>query len=112
MSRSTAFQSTTPIPPPSTSKVEQLFAHLQANMSKLASRLDQIHELVSGHSKEHLTVAEVAEMTGRSAYTIRRWISDGRLKASRVIDTGERGRLLIHRDELQRLIGAGRGENL
>ena len=91
---------------------EQLLAQIQANISKLFSRLDEIHGLVTGRTKEHHTVAEAAEMFGRSAYTIRRWITEGRLKASRVIDTGQRGRLVIHRDELQRLIGAGRGENL
>jgi hypothetical protein len=87
--------------------VEQLFVHLQAKIDKLASRLDEIHDLVTGHTKEHLTVAEFAGSAGRSAYTVRRWISEGRLKASRISDTGERGRLLIHRSELQRLIGAG-----
>ena len=51
-------------------------------------------------------------MTGRSAYTVRRWISDGRPKASRVSNTGERGRLLIHRDELRRLVNGGRGQDL
>jgi excisionase family DNA binding protein len=91
---------------------EQLLAQIQAHMRKLCSRLDEIHGLVTGHTKEHLTVAEVAEMSGRSAYTIRRWITEGRLKASRVIDTGQRGRLLIHRAELRRLIEGGRGENL
>jgi excisionase family DNA binding protein len=112
MSRSSPFRSPATTAAPSNLTIEQLFAHFQTNMTKLATRLDEIHELVTGHSKEHLTVAEVAEMTGRSAYTVRRWISDGRLKASRIIDTGERGRLLIHREELHRLIGAGRGANL
>lgn len=79
-------------------------------MTKLASRLDEIRELITGHTKENHTVAEAAEMTGRSAYTVRRWITEGKLKASRVIDTGERGRLLIHRDELRRVIGAKCGE--
>ena len=54
---------------------EQLLAQIQANMSKLFSRLDEIHGLVTGRTKEHHTVAEAAEMFGRSAYTIRRWIA-------------------------------------
>lgn len=100
------------VPPPSISTFEQLIAYFQANLNKLDSRLDELHDLVAGRTKAHLTVAEVAEMTGRSAYTVRRWISDGRLAASRVTNTGERGRLLIHRDELQRRISGGRGQNL
>ena len=101
------------LPAPSSSlTIDQLFTHLQANINRLASRLDEIHELVAGRTKENYTVAESAHMFGRSAYTVRRWITEGKLKASRVIGTGERGRLLINREELQRLIGAGRGENL
>lgn len=98
--------------PPSNATIEQLIAYFQANLTKLDSRLDEVRDLVAGRSKEHLTVSEVAEMTGRSAYTVRRWISDGRLNASRVSNTGERGRLLIHRDELRRLISGGLGQNL
>lgn len=98
--------------PPSNATTEQLIAYLQANVDKLGSRLEEIYDLVAGRSKEHLTVAEVAEMTGRSAYTVRRWISDGRLTASRVSNTGKRGRLLIHRDELRRLISGGPGQNV
>ena len=92
--------------------MEQLIAYFQANVNKLGSRLDEIYDRVIGRSKEHLTVAEVAEMTGRTAYTVRRWISVGWLKASRVSNTGERGRLLIHRDDLQKLISGGHGQNL
>jgi hypothetical protein len=98
--------------PPSNATIEQLIAYFQANVNKLDSRLDEIRELVVGRSKEHLTVAEVAEMTGRSAYSGRRWISDGRLNASRVSNTGERGRLLVQRDDLKRIISGGLGQDL
>ncbi|MEI7687898.1 MAG: helix-turn-helix domain-containing protein, partial [Planctomycetota bacterium] len=58
---------------------------------------------------EHFVVEEVAELTGRSAYTIRRWISEKKLQAIRLRDGGPRGKLLIARAELERLIGDGKG---
>ena len=62
--------------------------------------------------KEMYTTEEAARMTGRAQYTVRTWIRDGRLIATRVSGSGPRGRLLIPRDELRKLIATGRGEGL
>jgi excisionase family DNA binding protein len=65
--------------------------------------------MLTGARKDYYTVDEVAELTGRTPYTIRRWIAAKRIDATRVEGTGPRGRLLIARDQLDRLIGAGAG---
>jgi excisionase family DNA binding protein len=54
-------------------------------------------------------VEEVARLVGRSAYTVRRWIAEHRINASRIADTGPRGRLLIPREEVGKLISEGKG---
>ena len=64
---------------------------------------------LSRRTKDHLTVDEFADDVGRSAYTVRRWVAEGRVRAIRVRDGGPRGRLLIPRGELDRVIDAGRG---
>ncbi len=75
----------------------------------LEFKVEQLQETLSRRKKDHFLVAEVAELTGALCYTVRRWISEGRLKAIRLHDGGPRGILLIPRAELERLIGAGKG---
>jgi excisionase family DNA binding protein len=68
--------------------------------------------LLAGTRKEYYTVEEVAELTGRTPYTVRRWINEKRIAATRVDGTGPRGRLLIARGQLDCLIGTGAGGNI
>jgi excisionase family DNA binding protein len=78
-------------------------------LPELESKLTGLRELLSRRRKDHLVVEEVAELTGRSCYTVRRWITEGKLCAIRIRDGGPRGKLLIPRTELDRLIGGGKG---
>lgn len=82
------------------------------DLPSLAEKLDTLRELLAGHRKDNFLVEEVAKLTGRAPYTVRRWIAEGKLRAIRLQDGGPRGRLLISRDELDRLIAAGKGGNV
>lgn len=78
-----------------------------ANMSlleRIAGRLDSLElkveglrELLIARRKDFYTVDEVADIVGRSAFTVRRWITEGRLHATRIEGTGPRGKLLVPR---------------
>jgi excisionase family DNA binding protein len=78
-------------------------------LSRMCATLDDIRAHLAGGKKGFHTVGEIAQLTGRSAYTVRRWIAEGRLTATRVRGTGPRGRLLIAHDQLERLIDPGVG---
>jgi excisionase family DNA binding protein len=78
-------------------------------LQQIRDELREIREMLAGARKEFYTIDEVAEMTGRTPYTVRRWVSAGRISATRVQGSGPHGRLLIARDQLQQLIGSGRG---
>ena len=90
------------------SRIDDLCGHLPAVLQKL----DALRDLLAGRRKDNFVVEEVAELTGRSEYTIRRWIAEGKLKAVRIAEGGPRGRLLIPRAELDRLVAAGRGSEI
>ena len=78
----------------------------------LAQILDALHEIrerLAGAHKPLLTIEEVAQLVGRAPFTVRRWVKEGRLKATRVSGTGPRGRLLVGHDEVRKLITAGVG---
>ncbi len=96
-----------------TLKVESLLISLDelatCQFPTLERKLDGLHELLSGRRKEHYVVEEVAAMTGRSEYTVRRWVSQGQLRAIRISEGGPRGRLLIPRAEIERLVAAAKG---
>jgi excisionase family DNA binding protein len=86
-----------------------LLADLTGRLPSLDQKLDLIRELLSARRKDTFTVGELAGLTGRSSYTVRRWIAEGRLSAIRIAEGGPRGRLLIPRAELERLISTGQG---
>ena len=87
-------------------------AHVVSILHELQYAVDEIRERLAGTSKSHFTVEEVAQMTGRSPYTIRSWIKAKRIDAERVLGTGPRGRLLIPREQLKKLITSGKAERL
>jgi excisionase family DNA binding protein len=78
-------------------------------LTEILSSIRELREILAGAHKPLYTIEEVAELTGRSAYTVRRWVNEGRIHATRVQGTGPRGRLLIAHDQLQQLISSGRG---
>jgi|GEM_PF-3815782 len=82
------------------------------HFDSVEGRIVGLESCFSRRSKSHLTVEEIAAITGRTAYTIRRWIKEGRLKAQRLTEGGPKGRLLIPREELDRLVAGGLGENV
>ncbi len=81
-------------------------------MKNIERGQQEIREILAGRTKPFHTVEEVAELTGRSDYTVRRWISENRISATRIEGTGPRGRLLVPRGELDKLIATGLGENI
>lgn len=87
----------------------ELLTLLLTVLSRLCDGIDSLQQQLAGVRKEWMTVEEVAQATCRSAFTVRRWISEGRLKATRVAGTGPKGRLLIPREQLASLIADGLG---
>ena len=83
-----------------------LTGSLQARLDVLERKLDVVLELLGGRRKDFYTVEEVAEALGRSAYTVRRWILEKKLSATRV-QGGPRGRLLVRREDFDRLVANG-----
>jgi excisionase family DNA binding protein len=69
--------------------------------------VDDVRAKLSARYKPVYTVEEIADLCGRSAYTVRRWIGEGRIKAIRVAGTGPKGRLLVARDQLDMLVAGG-----
>ena len=105
-------------PIPLDTEIEDLRRQLSAlpaivtGIVELRTAVDEVRKILTGRRKDHYTVEEVAELTGRTPYTVRRWHSEGRVEAIRVSGTGPKGRLLISREEVQKLIGAGLGGNV
>jgi excisionase family DNA binding protein len=71
-------------------------------LTLILSSIQELGRRMDGRVKSHYTVDEVAELTGRSTYTVRGWVKLGRLNAIRVPGSGPKGRLLVPHDELHR----------
>jgi excisionase family DNA binding protein len=81
-------------------------------LTRIFEALDAIRASVTGSFKPFYTVEEVGQLTGRTPYTIRRWVKAGKIEATRVNGTGPHGRLLIARAQLSRLIALGLGNGM
>ena len=75
----------------------------------LQAAVVDVRNIVLGRQKPYVSVREAAEQAGRSEYTIRRWISEQKLRATKVNGTGPNGRLLVFREDLDRLLQGGLG---
>lgn len=96
--RSTSVADPSPAQPPAW--VRDVLSQLGLLHQALTDLRDEMHD----RRKPYITVREAAEQCGRSEYTIRRWITQGRVQASKVDGTGPHGRLLVARDDLERLL--------
>lgn len=94
--------------PPGAAFVDRLAAVLEG----LWADIDEIRSLLTDRCKDYYTVQEIARLTGRTPYTVRRWLAEKRIGATRVQGTGPRGRLLVARSELAKLVKAGLAEDL
>jgi len=87
-------------------------SELRPILAKIMADIAGIRSQLAGARKPFYTVEEVACLTGRTPYTVRRWISEKRIRADRVAGTGPKGRLLIAGDQLDTLIVAGQGAEI
>jgi excisionase family DNA binding protein len=87
----------------------QTLAEILRSLDELRREVRNLRQAVEGARKDFYTVEEVARLTGRSAYTVRKWVKERRIDATRVEGTGPKGRLLVPRSELDKLIGDGLG---
>ena len=94
-------------PPADAPAVLAVVTALKGEVASLKRMTGELVEHARGKVKPLLTVEEVASEVGRAPYTVRTWVKTGRLKATRVAGTGPRGRLLVRREDLERLLDNG-----
>src|SRR5262245_19731989 len=80
-----------------------------AVLEQILDAVTEIRQVLAGTRKDFQSVEEVARLTSRSPYTVRRWIAQGLIRAERVSGTGPKGRLLIPTDQVRKLIVSGKG---
>jgi excisionase family DNA binding protein len=91
---------------------ELIEENLPRVLNRILTTLEEIRSTLSGLTKPLYTVEEVADLVGRSPYTVRRWIQEGQIRGQRISGCGPRGRLLIAREELTRLVSRGLGSEM
>lgn len=84
------------------SQEDKIIALLEENNRLLRSFLES-------DDKEYLTISEVAEKLRKHPGTVRRWISEHRLKAKKLNNGVRQDRYLVHRDEVTRLLTVRKG---
>jgi excisionase family DNA binding protein len=92
--------------------VLEFFARVLGILAGVQLELRELREQLRGNAKPLLTVEEIAELTGRTPYTVRRWIKEGVIHAERIQAMGPRGRLLVPRAELSKLVQLGKGADI
>jgi len=48
---------------------------------EIAAGIAELRDRLNGTAKDYYTIEEVARLTDRAEYTVRKWISDGQLTA-------------------------------
>ena len=90
-----------------------LLEDLRQEVSDLRERVSEALTKMGALRRQYYSVNEVARLVGRSAYTVRRWLREGRLQGIKVIGDApiqrdsRRAPYLIPRDEVVRLLQRG-----
>ncbi len=87
--------------------IRRAIEELRIAITGIQANLVQLGEILHRRVKPFLTVAEVAEIADVHPDTVRRWIRQKKLQATRVKGTGPKGRLLIDREALDTLVRCG-----
>src|SRR5262249_16111603 len=76
-------------------------------LKDILAAIDDVRKQLARKVKHYFTVDEIADLTGRTPFTVRRWIKEGRITATRVEGNGAKGKLLIARYEIAKLVASG-----
>ncbi len=109
MQKLTGFELGTPVAAAGSAPQDRAADPLAPVLAQILDGLRDIRDRLAGTRKDWYTIEEVARLTGRTSYSVRRWVKDGRITAIRVNGTGPRGQLLVAQDQIQRLVAAGLG---
>ena len=72
-------------------------------LRQVTAALTDVSDRLADRTKDYYSVKEVAELTKRSEYTVRRWIEEGRLEAEKIQGTGAKGKWRIPREAVKQL---------